>query len=384
MKDAWNSAQNILSKVLTAFTVCILIFTMISVMFFEKNDRSLFGFKFFTVLSDSMAATDFSAGDLIIAKKIKDPALLVEGDIISFISQNSESFGQVVTHKIRMKTTDSDGDPGFITYGTTTGNDDQAVVTYPYILGKYVGRIPKLGMFVTFQKQPIGYIISIALPFLIIIAYQAMNCFVLFKQYQLEQMGYVKADQVGAGAQGGGQNGAGGGGQGGPNSGSGTQQNMGGQGYNPQGQQWQGQPGAQGYGPGYGYAPGYGPAPGYGYPPYGAPGYGAAGAGYAAGGYADPEKAELMAELNALKAQIDRQEKDQIRAELAELRAMLEKQAGAASAAPASAPQQPAPADAAAADAPAAEPANPAEPAETAPETVEEVLAEYMETDSAE
>lgn len=300
MKDAWNSAQNILTKVLTGLTVCILIFTMISVMFFEKNDRSLLGFKFFTVLSDSMAATDFSAGDLIIARNVKDPSTLAEGDIISFISQNSESFGQVVTHKIRTATYDSDGDPGYITYGTTTGNDDQAVVTYPYILGKYVGRIPKLGMFVTFQKQPIGYVISIALPFLLIIAYQAMNCMVLWKQYQYEQLGCVPAGRGRAEAQSSQQ----------AQQNMGSQQNMGGQGYY----------GAPGYGPQgqpYGYPPQYG-QPGYGQGYGAAPGYGAA--------YVDPEKAELMAELNALKAQMDRQEKDQMKAEIAELRAMLEKQ----------------------------------------------------------
>ena len=328
MNKAWNSAQDILSKVLTGLTVAVLIFTMISVMFFEKNDRSLLGFKFFTVLSDSMAATDFSAGDLIIAKNVKDPTTLKEGDIISFISQNSESFGQVVTHKIRTSTYNNQGEPGFITYGTTTGNNDQTVVTYPYILGKYVGRIPKLGMFVTFQKQPIGYIISIALPFLIIIAYQGMNCMVLWKQYQLEQMGYVRPDQVAA-AQAAQQN----------QQSQASQQSQTAQAeqtaqagaqanqYQQAGPQGYAQPGPQGYGyPPYG-APGYGATPGYGYPPYGAPGYAAPAYG-AAPGYADPEKAELMAELNALKAQIDRQEKDQIRAELAELRAMLEKQQG--------------------------------------------------------
>ena len=313
MKDAWNSAQNILSKILTVLTVCILIFTMISVMFFEKNDRSLLGFKFFTVLSDSMAATDFNAGDLIIARTVKDPSTLAEGDIISFISQNSESFGQVVTHKIRTATYDSDGSPGFITYGTTTGNDDQAVVTYPYILGRYVGRIPKLGMFVTFQKQPIGYVISIALPFLLIIAYQAMNCFVLFRQYQAEQLGYVPAGRGRAEAQASQQ----------------AQQNMGSQQNTGSQAAPNGQPGAGPQNMGYGYGPQgqpYAQPGGYGYAPqYGAPGYGPQ---YGAG-YMDPEKAELMAELNALKAQMDRQEKDQMKAEIAELRAMLEKQQAA-------------------------------------------------------
>ena len=35
---------------------------------FDRSDRNLFGYKAFIVLSDSMKATDFDAGDLVLAK----------------------------------------------------------------------------------------------------------------------------------------------------------------------------------------------------------------------------------------------------------------------------------------------------------------------------
>lgn len=312
MKKTWDKAQDIFIKVVSVLTVCVMIFTSVSVIFFDKSDRSLLGFRFFAVLSDSMAATDFQAGDLIISKKVKDPAQLAEGDIITFISQNSESFGQVVTHKIRKATYNNNGEPGFVTYGTTTGVDDQTIVTYPYILGKYTGRIPKLGMFVSFQKQPMGYVICILLPFLAIIAYQAMQCLVLFKQYKYETFGYAPGPQA-------------------PGKHAVQEQQQGGQ-QNQQappnhGGQWQQVP-PQGA-PGGQYAQ-------YGGPYYGAP-YGQA-PGY---GYVDPEKAELMAQINALKQQIDRQEKDQMRAEIAELRAMIERQAQTGAGAAPAQPAQP-------------------------------------------
>lgn len=290
MKKTWENAQDIFVKVVSVLTVCVMIFTSISVIFFDKSDRSLLGFKFFAVLSDSMAATDFQAGDLIISKKVKDPGQLQEGDIITFISQNSESFGQVVTHKIRRATYNNSGEPGFVTYGTTTGVDDQTVVTYPYILGKYTGRIPKLGMFVSFQKQPMGYVICILLPFLAIIAYQAMQCLVLFKQYKFETYGYAPGAQMPP--QGWQQ----------PQTPPQEQQEQQAQYQQPNMGQWQQPPQGQPY-----YGMPYGQMPGYGYP--------------------DPEKAELMAQVNALKQQLDKQEKDQLRAEIAELRAMIEKQA---------------------------------------------------------
>ena len=48
----------------------------------DRNDRALFGYKMYIVRSDSMSATDFKAGDLILVRSV-DPATLQEGDIIA-------------------------------------------------------------------------------------------------------------------------------------------------------------------------------------------------------------------------------------------------------------------------------------------------------------
>ena len=136
MKKALTIIKTTMVWLIVALAVFMMVFTVISVTTFNRNDRDLFGYKAYIVNSDSMAATDFKAGDLIFVKEV-NPATLVEGDIITFISQNSESFGEVITHKIRRLTTDAQGNPGFITYGTTTGVDDTTVVTYMYVLGRY-------------------------------------------------------------------------------------------------------------------------------------------------------------------------------------------------------------------------------------------------------
>ena len=88
-----------------------------------------------------------------------DPSTLKEGDIIAYTSQNTSNYGETVTHKIRKLTTDANGEPGFVTYGTTTDTDDETVVTYPYVLGKYSSRIPKVGTFFRFLKSTPGYIV---------------------------------------------------------------------------------------------------------------------------------------------------------------------------------------------------------------------------------
>lgn len=167
--------------------VSMMIFTVISATTFNRNDRSLFGYKMYIVNSDSMAATDFKAGSLIFVKEVK-PSTLKEGDIITFMSQNTSSFGETVTHKIRKLTTDAEGNPGFITYGTTTNTNDETIVTYTYILGKYQGHIAGLGHFFNFLKTTPGYFVCIFTPFMLIIIYEGVKFFNLFRRYRREQM----------------------------------------------------------------------------------------------------------------------------------------------------------------------------------------------------
>lgn len=194
MKKVLNIIKNIFVWLMVALAVCMMIFTVVSVNTFDRSDRSLFGYKAFIVLSDSMSKTDFSAGDLVLTKEV-DPSTLKEGDIIAYSSQNAENYGETVTHKIRKLTTDANGEPGFITYGTTTDTDDELVVTYPYVLGKYKTHIPKIGSFFMFLKTTPGYIVCILIPFLLLILIQGLNCIRLFRRYKQEQMDEMKEER---------------------------------------------------------------------------------------------------------------------------------------------------------------------------------------------
>ncbi len=194
MKKALKIIKTTLVWLVILLAVSMMIFTVISVTTFNRNDRDLFGFKIYIVNSDSMAATDFSAGDLIFVKET-DPKTLKAGDIITFMSQDTDSFGEIITHKIRKLTTDAEGNAGFITYGTTTDTDDETIVTYPYVLGKYQNNIPKLGKFFNFLKTTPGYFICIFVPFMLIIIYEGVKFFNLFRRYRSEQMADMQAER---------------------------------------------------------------------------------------------------------------------------------------------------------------------------------------------
>ena len=172
----------------------MMIFTVVSVSTFDRADRNLFGYKAFIVLSDSMSKTDFSAGDLVLVKEV-DASTLKEGDIIAYTSQNTSNYGETVTHKIRKLTTDANGEPGFVTYGTTTDTDDETIVTYSYVLGKYATHIPKVGTFFHFLKTTPGYIVCILVPFLLLILIEGVRCIRLFHKYKAEQQAELQAER---------------------------------------------------------------------------------------------------------------------------------------------------------------------------------------------
>ena len=100
MKKVWNVIKTVFTWMVVLIAVGMMIFTIVSVNTFDRTDRDLFGYKAFIVLSDSMSATDFSSGDLVLVKEV-DPSTLREGDIIAFSSQNVDNLGEIVTHMLR-------------------------------------------------------------------------------------------------------------------------------------------------------------------------------------------------------------------------------------------------------------------------------------------
>ena len=202
MSEKTKNVLNLLIKVaaylLVIFTVFMMIFTIVTVTTVDRNDRSIFGVKFYIVQTDSMSKSEnnkdmdihFNAGDIVLIKDLSDneKAELKAGDVIAFLSTNSVSYGETVTHMIREVRTTTDGKLiGYVTYGTNTGTDDETIVEPAYVLGVYAGKLPKVGEFFQFLRTTPGYIVCILVPFMLLILYQGVNTVRLFKRYKKEQ-----------------------------------------------------------------------------------------------------------------------------------------------------------------------------------------------------
>lgn len=209
MNEKTQKKLNIVLKIVTwllvAFTVFMMIFTIFTVTTVDRNDRSIFGIKFYIVQTDSMSKSEnnkdmkvhFKAGDIVLIKNVKDPTTLEAGDIISFLSTNNGSYGETITHMIREAKRDENGKLiGYVTFGTNTGTNDEAIVTPEYVLGKYVGKLPGIGRFFAFVKTTPGYIICILVPFLLLILYNGVNVIRLFRKYKKEQTAAIDAERA--------------------------------------------------------------------------------------------------------------------------------------------------------------------------------------------
>lgn len=198
-----------LFKCLTFFlvliTVFILVITVLTVTTVDKNERNIMGMRFYIVQTDSMSKSDkntnvkvhFSAGDIVIIKNVEDTRSLKAGDIIAFISTNGDSYGETVTHMIREVKTNSKGDViGYVTYGTNTDTNDEALVQPSHVLGVYYRHIPELGNFFAFMKTPKGYLACILAPFMVVIFITIINVVRLAHRYTKEKTEIIDAESA--------------------------------------------------------------------------------------------------------------------------------------------------------------------------------------------
>jgi len=200
-KKALNITANIATWVVVVIAVLMVILTMLS--FFgaiggeEKDSKGIFGIKPYVVLSGSMDRV-FPAGSLIFVEDIEDYQSLQVGDIITFkadFNSNTTTKDTIVTHQIVdiLVSKDANGNDyisGFFTKGTE--NDDRDPVIYQerfekQILGKYVGHVGVVGYVINFLQSKLGFFLLIAIPLLLIIAFQMKNIIVVIRDIKREK-----------------------------------------------------------------------------------------------------------------------------------------------------------------------------------------------------
>ena len=128
---------------------------------------SFFGWKPFIVLSGSME-TEIDAGDVAVVRET-DTASLKKGDIIAFKSGEI-----VITHRI-YDIIQEEGETRYITKGDNNNAEDNGYVLPEQIEGVYQFKISRLGNIEMFIQTPIGMIVCLSVPFIILVLVQIVD-----------------------------------------------------------------------------------------------------------------------------------------------------------------------------------------------------------------
>lgn len=148
----------------------------------KSSDKSIFGYQFYDVLTDSMVAKEggekggFHAGDMIIVKKISGDRAEV-GDIITFRpSMDSKIF---LTHRVKEKMDHLGTSKGtyYITQGDANVSEDVPIHS-EQVVGKKVAVIPKVSAVLTFIRDHIVVSVIFCLSvfgFVTVVRYYILN-----------------------------------------------------------------------------------------------------------------------------------------------------------------------------------------------------------------
>ncbi|MBO7186998.1 MAG: hypothetical protein J6V68_01195 [Clostridia bacterium] len=192
-KKTIRKTLKISSYVFLGIAIFMIVFAILSNFFMGEDKKGLFGIKSYIVLSDSMSATDFSAGDLIVTKTIETKDVEKEikvGDIITFYYDMNKdgklAAGEMVTHKVWYIGVLEDGNgnsvgKGIITYSTTSGEKDNPI-SYSNVIGEYSFSVPKVGYVVEFLQSTVGFFVCIFTPLAIMVILQAVSTAKVIKQ----------------------------------------------------------------------------------------------------------------------------------------------------------------------------------------------------------
>jgi signal peptidase len=155
---------NLIYYVLLAFVVMVAILLIFSAFPIAGN------YKIFVVQSGSMAPA-IKMGSLVIVKPANDYKI---GDVITFGPYSRTK--APTTHRIYdIKVVN--GQPVYITKGDANNAPDTREITKRDILGKVLFSIPYLGFAVAFAKKPLGFVLIVIVPAVIIIVDEIKNIY---------------------------------------------------------------------------------------------------------------------------------------------------------------------------------------------------------------
>ena len=150
--------KKIVTNLISSILIFIIATSSILVIYVAifVDDKSVFGYRIFNVVSDSMSPT-IVKGELLLTKKATQEELQID-TLISFISSAEDIKGEVNTHRIVR----IEGDT-YYTKGDANDYIDKSSVHFNDIIGRVIWHSDFIGKFIGWAKKPNNMMVIIGL-----------------------------------------------------------------------------------------------------------------------------------------------------------------------------------------------------------------------------
>lgn len=148
--------------ILLSCAACLVYYYISMQVYARKGENYAPAFSIYTIVSPSMTPK-ILVYDVIINTKIDSPTDIKKGDIITFKSSSSLTYGMTITHRVK-DIQIINGEYQFITQGDNNLTPDLSPALYRNVIGKAVLKLPQLGRIQFFVASKFGWLLVVILP----------------------------------------------------------------------------------------------------------------------------------------------------------------------------------------------------------------------------
>ena len=169
-KKIWHIISSVLFYSVMALVVVIALMFLISFVDQKigesKGERRNPLFSAYIIISESMIP-NINVYDAVVTVRVGEDKIKVN-DIITFISKEIQTAGTPITHRV-IGIVETETGIKYRTKGDHNNTADFALIAPEEVIGKVYLRIPMIGYVQTFMTKPLGWILIIVIPCLLII-----------------------------------------------------------------------------------------------------------------------------------------------------------------------------------------------------------------------
>ena len=152
---------------------------------FSDNKLSLFNFRLFSVVSQSMVPA-YDIGDVLVAKE-QDPSTIKEGDIVSYLGTTGSFANKVVTHRVVNVEKREDGKYYYRTKGDANLVEDP-IIMEDQLYGVVVYKSVLLSLVYRIVGTQIGFFMFIIIPIMFVIGSEMISTLLEKKEDRRKKM----------------------------------------------------------------------------------------------------------------------------------------------------------------------------------------------------